>query len=333
MQQMKRIKGMRFLLSITVIGLGAILLTGCLKNEWEECEKEGKVELDEYITKQNISESYKVEVTGGYIYYIPSVFGTGLAPETNNFIVINYTGMYLDGAIIETTDSSLRDDWAASKVYTDYVFGPTKFQYGYSSEGFNAGLALMQEGSLSTLIIPTELAYYNCRPVLYSIDLLKVIKDPIGYEKEMLVRYLSENGMDTVSNAYNMIYYKELSATGDTLAVIKNDTLLIRYTGNYTYERNGTLYLKEFDSNMDDQSPLKIVYGSDVLYGGSIKFMPDGFTAALDTMSKGTHALAVLPYTQAFGTTGLINSTYGYYIVPQYQTVIYDIYIEDIIRP
>jgi hypothetical protein len=61
--------------------------------------------------------------------------------------------------------------------------------------------------------------------------------------------------------------------------------------------------------------------------------MPAGFTAALDTMKKGSHALAVLPYSQAFGTTGLVNGIYGYYIVPQYQTVIYDIYIEDIIRP
>jgi len=29
----------------------------------------------------------------------------------------------------------------------------------------------------------------------------------------------------------------------------------------------------------------------------------------------------------------LINSTYGYYIVPAYQTVIYDLYIEEIRRP
>jgi FKBP-type peptidyl-prolyl cis-trans isomerase len=330
---MKRFNSVRFLLTGMIIGLGAMLLSGCLKNEWEECEEQGKVELDDYISKNNISESYKVEVTGGYIYYIPEISGTGLSPVTNDFIVINYTGMYLNGTIIETTDSSLRDEWDAATIYTDYAYGPAKFQVGYSSEGFNSGLAMMQEGGLSTLIIPTELAYYNCRPVLYSINLLKVIKDPVAYEKEMLVWYLSENGMDTVSNAYNKIYYKELSGTGDPLSVVEDDTLLIRFTANYTYEKGGSLYLKEFDSNTGDKNPLKIVYGSDVIYGGSIKYIPDGFTAALDTMSKGTHALAVLPYTQAFGTTGLINSTYGYYIVPQYQTVIYDIYIEDIKRP
>jgi FKBP-type peptidyl-prolyl cis-trans isomerase len=330
---MKKTNSMRFLLTGTIIGLGTLLLSGCLKNEWEECEEEGKIELDNYISKNNIPESNKVEITGGYIYYIPEIYGTGLYPETGDYIVINYTGMYLNGTIIETTDSSKKGDWDAATVYTDYAYGPTKFQFGYSSDGFNAGLAMMQEGGLSTLIIPTELAYYNCKPVLYSIDLIKVIKDPVAYEKEMLVWYLSENGMDTVSNAYNDIYYKELSVTGDTLSVAEDDTLLIRFTGSYTYEKGGSLYLKEFDSNTGDTKPLKIVYGSDEIYGGSIKSIPAGFTAALDTMSKGTHALAVLPYTQAFGTAGLVNSTYGYYVVPSYQTVIYDIYIEDIRRP
>jgi FKBP-type peptidyl-prolyl cis-trans isomerase len=327
---MKRTNGIRFILTGMIIGLSALLLSGCLKNEWEECEEQGKVELDKYISSNNISESYKVDVTGGYIYYMPEIQGAGLFPEANDFIVINYTGMYLDGTIIETTDSSLRDEWEAASVYTDYAYGPTKFQYGYSSAGFNEGLKLMQEGGTSTLIIPTELAYYNCKPVRYFINLLKVIEDPIAYEKEMLVRYLAENGMDTVSNAYNKIFYKEISNTGNTLSVAKDDTLLIRYTGSYTYEKEGSLFLKEFDSNTGDSDPLKIVYGSDVIYGGSIKYIPDGFTAALDTMCIGTRALAVLPYDQAFGTAGLINSKYGYYIVPQYQTVIYDLFIEDV---
>jgi len=330
---MKGMMHMRFLPTGTIIGLAALLLTGCLKNEWEECIEDGKVELDAYITKNNIAESYKVEFTDGYLYHIPEIVGTGLFPEANNYIVVDYTGTYLDGTIIETTDSSLKDDWDHANVYTDYAYGPAKFQYGYSSPGFNGGLSLMQEGGFSTLIIPTELAYYNCHPVKYTINLLKVIRDPVAYEKEMLVWYLSENGMDTVSNAYNSIYYKEVASTGDTLSVSEGDTLLIRYTGNYTYEREGSLFLKEFDGNTGDANPLKIVYGSNEIFGGSIKYMPAGFTAALDTMSKGTQALAVLPYTQAFGTTGLVNTLYGYYIVPQYQTVIYDIYIQDIKRP
>jgi FKBP-type peptidyl-prolyl cis-trans isomerase len=333
MHQMKKTNGIRFLLTGMIIGLGTLLLSGCLENEWEKCIEDGKVELDDYIAQHSIPESYKVEVTGGYIYNIPVIYGTGLSPEANDFIVVDYTGMYVDGTIIETTDSTLREDWGASTVYTDYVYGPMKFQYGYSSDGFNEGLALMQEGGLSTLIIPTELAYYNCRPVIYYINLLTVIENPVAYEKEMLVWCLSENGMDTVSNAYNDIYYKEISNTGDVLSVTKNDTLLIRFTASYPYEKGGNLLLKEFDSNISDKDPLKIVYGSDVVHGGSIKFIPDGFTAALDTMSKGTHALAVLPYDQAFGTTGLINATYGYFIVPQYQTVIYDILVEDIRRP
>jgi FKBP-type peptidyl-prolyl cis-trans isomerase len=326
-------KGKRFFTIGAVIGVGAILFSGCLKNEWEECQEDGKTELDAYITKNNIPESKKVDVTDGYIYYLPETEGTGLSPQTGNFIVINYTGKYLDGTIIETTDSTLKSKWDAADVYTDYVYGPAKFQYGYSSTGFNSGIGLMKEGGVSTIIIPTELAFYNCKSVQYAIELINVITEPLAYEKSMMLWYLSENGMDTISNEYNGIYYKELSSTSDTMSVSISDTVLIRFTGKYTYEKDGQLLLKEFDSNMDDKNPLKIVYGGDEVYDGHIKYIPDGFTTALDTMRKGSHAIAVLPYTKAFGTNGLVNSTYGYFIVPQVQTVIYDLYVEDIKRP
>ena len=326
---MKRLNCIRiFRIGITM-GIAAILLSGCLKNEWEECEKDGKAELEKYISDNNISDEYKKD---GGLYYIPDTVGTGLSPVLNDYIVMNYTGMYLNGTIIETTDSSLKEKWDASGNFSDFVYGPAKFKYGYSRPGFNDGLSYMQEGGWATLIIPTELAYYDCKPVKYTVNLLTIIKDPVAYEKSMLLRYLSENGMDTTTNAYEGIYYKEYDDTGDTLAVTENDTLLIRFSGKYTYQDKGSLMLKEFDSNIKDANPLKIVYGKDVVYSGAIKVMPEGFTTALDTMRKGTRAIAVLPYEKAFKSIGLVNVAYGYYIVPAYQTVIYDLYIEDIRR-
>jgi FKBP-type peptidyl-prolyl cis-trans isomerase FkpA len=330
---MNKMKEKRIFAIGATIGIGALLLSSCLDNEWEDCEKSSKEDMDKYITKNTISDEFKKDVDGGTLYYIPDTLGTGLSPEMDNYIVVDYTGMYLDGTIIETTDSSMKEKWDATNFYKDYAFGPAKFKFGYSRAGFNYGLSYMKEGGWATLIIPTELAFYDCKPVLYKINLIKVIKNPVTYEKEAMLRYLSENGMDTIANAYEGIFYKVTSTTDDTMEVTKNDTLLIRFTGKYTYENKGLLCLKEFDSNIEDKDPLKIVYGKDAIQSGYIKYMPVGFTTALDTMRKGTHAVAVLPYEKAFGTTGLINSVYGYYIVPQYQTVIYDLYIEDIKRP
>ncbi|MBN1416964.1 MAG: FKBP-type peptidyl-prolyl cis-trans isomerase [Bacteroidales bacterium] len=317
----------------SIIGIGILLLQGCSDSDYyDECEKDSKKEMNAYISQNNISDEYQKNVDGSVLYYIEDTLGTGLFPEKDNYIVLDYTGMYLDGTIIETTDSLLKDEWAAADYYKDYVYGPTKFKFGYSRPGFNVGLSYMQEGGWATLIIPTELAYYDCRPVLYKMHLITVIKDPVAYEKSVLLRYLSENGMDTTTHAYKDIYYKETRDISDTVSAEDNDTLVIRFSGKYTYINNGTLCLKEFDSNINDTEPLKVISGNNTIADGSIKFMPDGFKTALDTMRKGAHAVAIMPYEAAFGTTGLVNSLYGYFIVPAYQTVVYNLYMEDIIH-
>ncbi len=326
---MKIINTQRIFRNGLLIGMGAILFSACLKDEWSDCEKRSKAEMDEYIATHNITDEYKKD---GGLYYIPDTIGTGLSPELNDYIVVTYTGTYLNGNIIETTDSSMKSQWDAADNFTDYPYGPAKFIYGYSRAGFNSGLSYMQEGGWATLIIPTELAFYDCQPVKYNMHLISVIKDPVAYEKAMMLQYLAENGMDTITHAYRDIYFKEYASTDDTIEVADNDTLLIRFSGKYPYRDKGKIMFKVFDSNLTEADPLKIVYGNEKVFGGYIKNMPDGFTAALDTMRKGSHAIAVLPYEEAFGKTGLINSLYGYYVVPAYQTVIYDLQVVDIIR-
>jgi FKBP-type peptidyl-prolyl cis-trans isomerase FkpA len=316
-----------FFKAVLISGVSAMLFTSCLKNDWEECEKKSQDELNRYLSANNISSEYKKQ---SGLYYIPEIVGTGLSPVANNYIVVNYTGWYLDGTIIETTDSTLKNKWAADTVFKDYIYGPTKFKYGYSRPGFNEGLYYMKEGGWATLIMPTELAFYDCRPVKYRINLISVITDPEKYEDSVMFKFLEDNSIDTTTASYNGIYYKEYETTGDTLAVETNDTISIRYTGKYLYVDNGVIHTKIFDTNIQDADPLKIIFGKKTLLSGSIKAIPDGFTIALDSMRQGTRAIAVLPYAKAFGTTGLYNSKYGYYYVPDYQTVIYDLYVERI---
>lgn len=317
----------KILRTVLISGASAFLLTSCMKNDWEECEKKSKDELNRYLSTNNISSEFRKQ---SGLYYIPDTIGTGLSPVVNNYIVVSYTGWYLDGTIIETTDSTLRNNWAADTVFKDYAYGPTKFKYGYSRPGFNEGLYYMKEGGWSTLIMPTELAYYDCRPVKYKIHLISVITNPVKYEDSVMFKYLEINSIDTNTAAYNGIYYKEYLTSGDTLSVESNDTVFIRYTGKYLYVDKGIIRTKTFDSNIKDKDPLTIIFGKKTLLAGSIKAVPEGFEIALDSMRQGTKAIAVLPYTKAFGTTGLFNSKYGYYYVPEYQTVIYDLYVERI---
>jgi FKBP-type peptidyl-prolyl cis-trans isomerase len=317
-----------------IIGI-LLLFMNCSKKDKDDdsndyCVNQSKIELEKYIADSNISDQYKMK---SGLYYIPDTVGTGLSPEVGNYIVISYTGWYTDGTIIETTDSAMKSKWSQASLFTNYVYGSIKILYGYSRPGFNEGLSYMSEDGWSTLIMNTELAFYDCRPVIYKINLISVIKDPVAYEKAIMLKCLADNGMDTISNAYKNIYYKELVTSPDIQSVALNDTVLIRFTGKYTYKTHNdpTIKFRVFDSNIDKSEPLKIVYGdNEYYYGGSALAMPNGFAAALDTMCKGTRALAIIPYTQAFGVAGLADLYYYYIIVPAYQTVIYEIWVEDI---
>jgi FKBP-type peptidyl-prolyl cis-trans isomerase len=310
-----------------------MLAGACLENEWEEKEQNEKEIIDTYLGENGITEEQKT--TGG-IYFIEAFAGTGLTPQKDNYVIINYTGRYLeDGSIHETSFDTLKDDWENADVYKYFVYGPLKFQYGYSISGINEGLALMKEGGKAELVIPSDKAFYDFNPLVYEVELLKVIRNPVTYEDSVLNIYIAEKGYDSTT-VYKDIYFKETVTPNpsDERTVQQGDTILFRFAGKLV-DGFGLIIQDNriFDGNMDDTNPVKYVYGKSDLISGFMLAFPVGLKSALDTMREGTHATAVLPYEQAFGDKGLFNSTYGYTIVPKFQTVVYDIILEEIRPP
>jgi len=313
--------------------LVSVFFTSCVKDDWKESKRAETELLENYLRENNISEDSKTE---GGIYFIEEDAGTGLSPANNDYVVINYVGRYLvDGSIHETNYYSLKADWANSQYYTFFVFAPLKFRYGFSIPGINEGLAMMKEGGKATLIIPSDKAFYDFNPLEYEVELLNVIKDPVAWEDSILAVYIAENGYDSTTLFQNIYFRETLTPNpGDTRTVQPNDTVIFRYTGRYVTGYSGQLNdTVIFDTNTDDMVSLKLVYGKNEIIKGSILAMPKGLVSALDSMRAGTHATAVLPFTEAFGTDGLVSGIYGYTIVPRYQTVIYDIILEDIRPP
>lgn len=311
----------------------ALLLSACVKNEWEELEEREAEIIKNYLKDNGISEDTKTE---GGIYYIEEVAGTGLTPGTGDYIVINYVGRYLESGLIhETNYDSLKDEWEKSYYYPYYVYTPVKFNFGESIAGFNEGIGMMKEGGKAKLIIPSDKAFYDFNPMEYEVELIKVIQDPVAYEDSILLAYLSEAGYDSTMLTNN-IFFKETFTPdpGDERTVEANDTILIRFTGKYvvgyTGELNDTIV---FDTNEDDANALKMVFGKNEVITGMILSMPQGMVAALDTMRLGTRAMAVLPYSEAFGISGFSYGISEYIIVPDYQTVIYQLEVEDIRPP
>jgi FKBP-type peptidyl-prolyl cis-trans isomerase len=242
--------------------------------------------------------------------------------------------------IRETTYDSLKEDWSAADVFTNYVYGPVKFEFGYSVPGLNEGIAMMKEGGKALLVLPSDKAFYDFHPMSYEIELLRVIPDPVEYEDSVLAAYLDAKGFDAgteyVDNG-DTIWFKETVTPdpGDEKTIDQGDTVLFRFKGRLVDGFGNVLQDERiFDSNMDDDNPVKIVFSSTPSKkSGNILAIPRGLVMALDSMRNGTQATAVLPYTQAFDDGGITSSTYGYTIVPPYQTVIYDIIVEDIQSP
>jgi FKBP-type peptidyl-prolyl cis-trans isomerase 2 len=328
---MIRIKRFRVLILPVIIVLTA---SGCLKNEFAAKEQNEKDLIATYLKDHGITDQQKTE---SGIYYIEEVAGTGLTPKNNDYVIINYTGRYIsDNSIHETSYDSLKSEWTNASDYPYFVFGPLKFQFGFSIVGINDGLAMMKEGGKASLLIPSDKAFYDFQPMVYDIQLLRVIRDPIVYEDSVLREYLHVQGLDTLKTNYDSVYYKETFTpnAADSNFFGKSDTLYFRYTGHLVDSYGPTLKDDRiFDSNTQDTKPVKYVYGQSTYTQGFMLGFPDGLKNSLIKLRNGTHGRFILPYSTAFSDKGLIDSRFGYTIVPKYQTIVYDVVVEDLRLP
>lgn len=310
-----------------------LILAGCVNDNQDEKKKYEAELISQYLADNGISPESKT--TGG-IYFVEEVAGTGLSPVAGDYVIINYTGRNIeDNLIIETTYDSLKNEWPAYVNFTNYVFGPARFKAGMSLIGVNEGLTMMKEGGKAKLILPSDKAFFDDIPYVYDIELIKVVKDPVAYEDSVLSFYRTMKGYDTTTYYKGILFRETMTPNpADQRTVQTNDTILFRFTGRivdgcYPVIKDDRI----FDSNEGDSHPVKMVYGKTTIISGEILALPTGLRTALDSMREGTHATAILPYAQGFGETGLKHKRYNYTIVPSYQTIVYDMVVEDIIAP
>jgi FKBP-type peptidyl-prolyl cis-trans isomerase len=307
-----------------------MLASGCVNNDLKELEDKENAIIQQYLSDSAISADTKTE---GGIYFIEEVPGTGLSPVKDNYVVINYVGRYLETLEIrETSDSLLADEWPASETFVNFLFGPAKLKYGYSIGGINEALSLMKEGGRASAVIPSDKAFYDHNPLLYELELIKVIRNPITYEDSVKKAYLDEKGFPESANLEHLIWFREdyTPDIADVKTVQKNDSVSFNFTGRLVDGFTAVLQDDRiFDSNQGDAKPVKILFDRSKI---NSRF-PKGFMIALDSMRLNTRATAVIPYTQAYGEKGVVDGIYGYTVVPTYQTVVYSIEVVRIHTP
>ncbi len=318
--------------------LTLFLLSGCLKSDWEDRQKEEADNLAKHIENlrsQGLNiETREVFDYDMYILFLGSDPNSNPVPEMDNYIIIDYIRKDLDGNILFTNMSSQADNWSSYKnnpdTYSHYLFEPLKMIFGYNTPGFNYGVSQMEEGDTARFYYPSTLAYGDFVTMVDEIILYKVIPSITAYDSLQLVTYRTEQGIDSSFYLPDAgIFYWELNPGNGAIEFDANDSLVIRFRASFFQEDD----LIVFDSNWESATGLTVPASRVKLETFTAQgFAPftKGFAASIDTLSVGTQATMIVPYPQGFGENGLFFTTTPYPVVPPYSSLVYDVEVLDV---
>ncbi|MEO6304193.1 MAG: FKBP-type peptidyl-prolyl cis-trans isomerase [Bacteroidia bacterium] len=102
-----------------------------------------QAELDEKIITDYISSNnLNATASGSGLYYVISSQGTGIQPNANSNVTVNYKGMLKDGSVFDQTATA----------------GAT-FNLGSVIKGWKEGMQYYKKGGKGILLIPSALGY------------------------------------------------------------------------------------------------------------------------------------------------------------------------------
>ena len=284
------------------------ILPSCLKDD-DGREKEQKL-LQQYLLANNIT----VEPTASGLYYIEEVEGAGESVELDDYLIIEYTAQLLTGLIYDSTDSltAVQNGFYSQGI----IYGPLKFELSkVLLIGVKEGLTYMKEGGKARLIIPSDIGFgpTTIGPVpaystlIYDIELIEVIKDPVAHEAALLENYLIENDITIDPTASGLYYIEEVAGTGNFPE--EGNICVVNYTGKLI---DGRIFAK--------------VLGTDTYsFTIGITEVIAGFQEGVYLMKPGGKATFIIPSEIAYGMEGSPNR-----VIPPYSTLIYEVELKQV---
>lgn len=293
-------------LALLVVGF-AFNFSSCKKDDDSEKRAEEKRKIENYLLENSLS----VTPTESGLYYIETLAGTGVTPTDSDYVLVKYTARDLNGKIFDLTNL---DDAKLQSVTPVYALGePVKIGIkGYYLPGVSEGLKHMKEGGKARLIMPSILAYNDYVPRIYDIELLKVIHNPMAFEKDLIASFLTPLGKSVSDSLSSGVYYVETAAgTGD--APITSKKVSIKYKG---YLADGRVFdkTKDFPNTTSDN-----LFS---FYVGSGQVVP-GMDEGIRMMKKGGKGTLVIPFYRGYGFNEVIFG--GQVVLPLFSTIIFDI--------
>ena len=296
--------------AIILFSAAAILMVAC--NKEDDRIEEEQIKLREYLEQMGYSET---EPTSSGLYYVVLQESEGPSPVRSDFVTINFTGRLIDGTVFDTSD---REYAIANGVERDdKLYGPYKFlMENMTIAGMREGMTMMNEGEISRIIIPSNLAFGSSSvgiippfsTLIYDVELLEVINDPVEHEQTLLEAFLEENEVEVEPETSGLYYIEEEEGVGNLPQ--NNEVVTLHYKASL------------IDGRVFDQSesgnPL------DINLVHSANYIP-GFIEGIKKMRKDGKARLIIPSEIGYGSLGSYEG-----IVPPYSTLIFDVEIVNI---
>ena len=321
---------MKMKLNILIGSILIIILSGsCIKNEFEDDEKEEQRLIEEFVQNNGLTDNDRLE-SGVYVK-ITENSGSSVYAEDNDYVIVNYIGKYTDDKVF---DSNIEEVAIASGFYIDtLVYGPTRLKVGSTQiEGFNEAIKYIPEGSSALMLIPSEKAQKDYIPLVFEVELFKVVTAIDTFEIEQMVDFLNEFEFGLTDTLTSGLFYRSDSSAvaPDAESVSSGDTLTLNITGKFAETEN-------YIDGVDQRTffPLGMQTGTidDYVFG-----MPDvfpittGVEMVIQTMKVGEVAEIVLHSNYGYGTGGYYNDILNIHIVPPYTPLYFTVELVDIIK-
>lgn len=152
---------------------------GRVNNLLNELQEKETADIHAYLKQHDIH----TQPTASGLYFIELEKGNGPSVEAGKSIKVNYTAMFINGEIFET---SLRDIAMKNNIFDSAnSYQPFQYQQGDSITiaGWSEGLSYMKQGGRALLIVPSFLAYGEegveglippYTPLIYEVNVLEV---------------------------------------------------------------------------------------------------------------------------------------------------------------
>lgn len=151
-----------------------------LKTIADAARKAEPTNIKKYIADNKLN----VTKTDSGLYYVVTKQGEGAKPAPGDTVVVNYTGLFLNGKAFE---SSVKSDAIKYKLPINPMnpYKPIRFPIGVRGmiKGWDEGLQLLNKGSKATLILPSSLAYGEqgsgpiqpFTPLIFNVELVDIV--------------------------------------------------------------------------------------------------------------------------------------------------------------